>query len=148
MLLIFSPPGCQIKFVSNSNQTITLQIAAFKPFNSLSSEMYNLCQLYRQLSAIPFTHNFQMIYGAKVTCNVDCVYLSTIFNCLRKSLTSNQASSLEIGEWITPVPPANVDPLQYGDWFADRFESSDIADQNVKAIGVHDDDVRSFMRER
>lgn len=71
-----------------------------------------------------------------------------IFTNISDSLSSNLGSAIELGKWSVPMPPANVDPLDYSTWFVERMNSGEGRSCTMAAMHLHESAERGFSLQR
>ncbi|KAJ7392745.1 hypothetical protein OS493_010400 [Desmophyllum pertusum] len=76
------------------------------------------------------------VYGGKVTNPWDRRYVEILTRHVIKETALQQHSSLTLGSISLPVPPANVDPTDYGKWFNEKTGTEDADTSAVRALGL------------
>ena len=68
---------------------------------------------------------YQEIYCGKAINDTNKDYIRMIFSCISNGLSSNLGSAIKFGTCSIAIPPANVDPLEYPNWFVDKVSAAE-----------------------
>eukprot|EP00794_Sanderia_malayensis_P011163 gene11163-12336_t len=88
------------------------------------------------------------IYCSKLTSDSDKQYIEMLFNCVVKGLASTHGSTVELESWSIAIPPTNVDPMEYANWFVDKLEADDGPSCTLNALGLKERVYREFDEQR
>eukprot|EP00795_Rhopilema_esculentum_P016198 gene16198-7569_t len=86
------------------------------------------------------------VYCSKAVAETDRYYYQAIFNNIATGLSSNLGSSIQFGEWSVPVPPVNVDPVDYCQWCIEKLKVEE--DCTLKGLQLHKTVGRQMEKQR
>ena len=86
------------------------------------------------------------MYCSKAVAETDRGYYRAIFNNIANVLSSNLGSSIQFGEWSVPVPPVNVDPIDYCQWCIEKLKVE--KDCTLKGLQLHETVGRQMEKQR
>ena len=71
-----------------------------------------------------------------------------MFSCISNGLSSNLGSAIQFGRCSIAIPPANVDPLDYPNWFVEKAGSSEGDSLTLEFMHLDEEDGRKINEQR
>ena len=91
----------------------------------------------------------QDLYGGKLADSWDQKYVHALSEQVFSATAQQQGSSvLSLGKTLIPIPPANVDPVDYATWFQEKTAPEKIRLDHPGALSLDSSVQREFMEAR
>ena len=84
----------------------------------------------------------------KFVSDADKQYTNMLFDCLANGLDFRLGSSIEFGKWSVALPPVNIDPLDYANWFVDKLGADNEDGLTITALNIDVNVYRDLEEQR